>query len=204
MNLINRVKNILTNPQAEWNVIEYETPDINKIFVGYVVPLAGASAVAAFIGYGLIGTGAFGYRIVGIEWGLYHALTIFIGSLLSVYITSLVVDMLAPNFGSQKHFGRSLQLVAYSFTPAWIGGLLAIFPPIAFVGSLFGLYGLYLLFMGLPKIKRTFDDRRVSYFVVILVVTLVVYIVIGWILGTILMNLFGLSYGFHAGAGFLG
>jgi hypothetical protein len=104
--------------------------------------------------------------------------------------------MLAPSFGSEKNFNRSLQLVAYSFTPMWIGGLLSIFPPIALIGALFGIYGLYLLYLGLPKLKNTPPDKHVGYFVVSLIVTVVVYWLLVWILHSILLNIFGLSFGF--------
>src|SRR5947209_321221 len=134
MRIIDRVKNIITTPATEWIVISAEQPDINKIIGGYVVPLAGLEALAAFIGYGFIGISAFGTRYTGYEWGVYQALNIFINAIASVYISSLVVDALAPSFGSEKNFGRSVQLIAYSYTPAFVGGLLAIFPPIAFLG----------------------------------------------------------------------
>ena len=196
MNLIDRVKNIITNPKKEWDVISVEPADSGKITTGYVLPLAGLAAIAAFIGYGFIGFNVLGFRMSGINWGIYQALTVLISAIASVFITALVVDALAPSFGSEKNFNRSVQLVAYSFTPAWVGGVLAIFPPIAFIGALFGLYGLYLLYLGIPKIKNTPADKHVGYFVVTLVITIVVYIVIGWILGRILMNIFGLSYGF--------
>ena len=161
-----------------------------------MLPLAGLAAIAAFIGYGLIGFNMLGFRISGVNWGLYQALTILIGAIVSVYVTALVVDLLAPSFGSEKNFNRSVQLVAYSFTPMWIGGLLAIFPPIAMIGGLFGLYGLYLLYLGIPKLKNTPADKHIGYFVVTLIVTIVVYLVIGWILQSLLMNIFGLSYGY--------
>jgi hypothetical protein len=195
MDLVNRAKNIISSPNREWEVIRTETPDTNRIITGYVIPLAGAAAIAAFIGYGFIGVNAFGYRAVGVNWGLYQALSVFIGALISVFVTAFVVDALAPSFGSEKNFPRSLQLVAYAFTPAWVGGLLALIPAIALIGSLFGLYSLYLLYLGLPRLKNTPSDRTVGYFVVIIIVTLVVYFVVGWLLGNILMNIFGLSYG---------
>ena len=196
MNLIDRVKNIIADPKKEWDVISVEPADSGKTITGYVLPLAGLAAIAAFIGYGFIGFNVLGFRLIGIDWGLYQALTVFITAIASVFLTALVVDALAPSFSSEKNFNRSVQLVAYSFTPAWIGGILAIFPPIAFIGALFGLYGLYLLYLGIPKIKNTPADKHVSYFVVTLVITILVYIVVGWILGRILMNIFGLSYGF--------
>ncbi len=194
MNIVDRARNIILSPNTEWNVISAETPQRNQIIVGYVIPLAGLAAIAAFIGYGFIGVSAFGVKFVGLDWGLFQAISKFISALLSVFITALVLDTLAPNFNSQKNFDRSLQLVAYAFTPVWIGDFLAIFPPLAIIGTLFGIYGLYLMYIGIPKLKFTPEDKHVGYFVVCIIVTVIVYIAIGWILNSVLMNSFGLVY----------
>lgn len=200
MNLIERAKNIILAPNKEWDVINGEEPNTPGIITGYVLPLAGAAAVAAFIGYGLIGYNVgFGIRIKGIDWGLYHGISVLAGALLSVFVSAFVIDALAPTFGSEKNMGRSVQLVAYSWTPGWIGGLLAIIPSLAVIGGLAGLYGLYLLYIGLPKLKKTPQDKQVGYFVVSLLVLIVVFFVVGLILGKILMSVFGLSYGLDYG-----
>lgn len=195
MNLIDRAKNIIIAPNKEWDVIAAETPDTGKIITGYVLPLAGAAAAAAFIGYGLIGVSAGFIRIKGMDWGIYQAVTVLVSAILGVFISAAVIDALAPSFGSEKNMGRSIQLVSYAYTPAWIGGLLAILPAIALIGSLFGLYGLYLLYLGLPKVKKTPLDKQVGYFVVSLLVIIVVYFVIGMILSRVMMPAMGLSYG---------
>jgi hypothetical protein len=196
MNLIERAKNILLTPNKEWDVINAEQPNTPGIITGYVLPLAGAAAVAAFIGYGLIGFNVgFGIRIKGMEWGIYQAVVVLAGALLSVFISAFVIDALAPSFGSEKNMGRSVQLVAYSYTPGWIGGLLAILPSLSIVGSLAGLYGLYLLYIGLPKMKKTPADKQMGYFVVSLIVLILVFILMGFLLSKILMPIFGLSYG---------
>ena len=194
INVIERAKNMIVQPDKEWTVIAAETPNTGQIITGYVLILVGAAAIAAFIGYAFVGFNVLGYRDKGFDWGLYQALTVFLGGLLSVYVTALVVDMLAPTFNSEKNFNRSIQLVAYSFTPAWIGGLLMIIPSLAVIGSLFGLYGLYLMYIGIPKIKKTPADKHTGYFVVVLIVTILVYIVVGWLLTLILGNIFGLSF----------
>lgn len=196
MNLFDRVKKIISKPKEEWNVISTETPDSASIITGYVLPLAGAAAVAAFIGYGLIGIDyGFGIRLKGTNWGIYQAVVVLIGALLGVFISAFVIDILAPSFGSEKNMGRSVQLVAYAYTPAWIGGLLAIYPPLAIIGSLFGLYGLYILYLGMPPIKKTPQDKHVGYFVVSLLTIIVVYFVLGLVLARIFLSIFGLSYG---------
>jgi hypothetical protein len=196
MNLIERAKNIMLTPPKEWDAVNNETPNVPGIITGYVLPLAGAAAVAAFIGYGLIGINiGFGIKVKGINWGLYQALVVLAGALLSVFVSAFIIDALAPSFGAEKNMGRSVQLVAYSWTPAWIGGLLAILPSLAVVGSIAGLYGLYLMYVGLPKLKKAPQDKQVTYFVVSLIVMIVVFMLIGFILSKVFMSIFGLSYG---------
>jgi hypothetical protein len=194
MNLFDRAKNIIITPNKEWDVISTETPDTGKIITGYVLPLAGLAALAAFIGYGFIGINLLGLRYLGINWGIYYAISILINALVSVFVCSFVIDALAPSFGSEKNMGRSMQLVAYSYTPFWVGGLLAILPALAWVGGLFGIYGLYLLYIGMPKLKKTPADKLIGYFIVSLLVIIAVYFVIGLILGSLLWGAMGLTY----------
>jgi len=195
MNLIERVKNIIVSPPKEWDTIATEQPDTGKIITGYVLPLAAAAALAAFIGYGLIGFNYGLFRFSGINWGVYYALNVLIGAVAGVFLSALVIDALAPSFGSEKNMGRSIQLVAYSYTPAWVGGLLSILPVIAIVGSLLGLYGLYLLYVGMPKLKKTPADKHPGYFVVSLVVIIVVYVIVWLIMSKLVLTAMGLSYG---------
>ena len=193
MNLFDRAKNIIVAPNKEWLVIKSETPNTAKIITGYVVPLAGLAAIAAFIGYAFIGVNILGIRFKGIDLGLYYALSFFISAIISVFVCAFVIDMLAPTFASEKNLDRSVQLVAYSFTPAWVGGLLMIIPAIGWLGGLFGLYGLYLLYLGLPIIKNTPEEKKTTYFIISLIVFILVYIVVGWIMNMILSNIFSIN-----------
>lgn len=195
MNLIERVKNILLTPDKEWDVISGEQPNTPGIITGYVLPLAGAAAVAAFIGYGLIGFRILGFRVSGIEWGIYHAISILVMGIGSVLLCALVIDAFAPSFGSEKNMGRSVQLVAYAYTPAWIGGLFSVLPAIALIGSLAGLYGLYLLYIGIPKLKKTPAVNQAGYFIVSIVVLIAIYFIIGLIMSRFVLSIMGLSYG---------
>ena len=126
MNAIERAKNIITSPNKEWDVIALEQPNTGQIIMGYVLLLAGAAAVAAFIGFGLIGFNSGLFHYATTSWGIYYALRVLIAAIVGVFISALVIDALAPSFGSEKNMGRSVQLVEYSYTPGWVGGLLAI------------------------------------------------------------------------------
>ena len=191
MNLIDRVKNIIVTPKTEWDVIDSETPDAQKILISYVLPLVAIGAIATFIGWGLIGKSysyGFGsFKVVGMGLGIRYAIISLVGGIAGTYLTAFVIDALATNFKSDKNFGKSFQLAAYSFTPAWVGGVFNILPSLAVIGSLFGIYGLYLLYLGLPKLKKTPQDQVTVYFVVSLVAMIVASFVIALILQKILI-----------------
>ncbi len=194
MNLIDRVKNIITNPKKEWEVINNEPPNTQAILTGYVLPLVAIGAIAAFIGYGLIGVNyGYGIKWKGVDIGLKFALTAFVTGIISVYLATFVIDALAPTFKSEKNFGKTFQLVAYSFTPGWVGGIFNILPSLAIIGSLFGLYGLYLLYIGLPTMKKTPTENQTGYFVVSLVVLIVASFVLALIVGSILATIMGVE-----------
>ena len=181
MNIIDRVKNILINPQKEWQVINTEAGNPGNITTTYLLPLILVGAVAAFIGFGLIGVGVGFFKIAGVGWGIKMALGYAIRSILSVFILAIIIDALAPNFGSEKNFNKSFQVAAYSYTAALVGGIFLIIPALAILALLAGLYGLYLLYIGLPVLKKTPADKAVGYFVVVLVVTIVVGVILNYL-----------------------
>jgi Yip1 domain len=193
MNLIERAKNIILAPNKEWDVINGEEPNTPGIITGYVLPLAGAAAVASFIGYALVGFNVgFGIRMKGFDWGLYHGVSALASGILTVFVAAFIIDALAPSFGSEKNMGRSVQLVAYSWTPGFVAGLTLILPSLGILSLVGVIYGLYLLYVGLPKLKKTPPDKLVGYFVVSLITMLVVYFVLGLILNKILAPVFGI------------
>lgn len=189
MGLVDRAKNIIVSPKTEWPVIAGENPDTGALFMQYVLPMALIPAVASFIGYGFVGF----HYLSGVSWGIAYAVISLITTVAAVFLTALVVDLLAPSFASEKNFGRSLQLVVYSYTPGWVGGILTIVPVIGWLGSLFGLYGLYLMYLGLPVLKQTPQDKTLVYMIIAAVVLAVVYAVFTGIIMSVVFAIFGLS-----------
>ncbi|RFM30570.1 Yip1 family protein [Deminuibacter soli] len=196
MNIVDRVKNILLNPRTEWLAIEAEQPNAAMIMRGYVIPLAIVIAIAAFVGFGFVGIPVMGVRFASIEAGLFNGVLHLLVSVLGVYISANVVDALAPSFDSEKHLGRSLQLVAYGCTPLLVARVFSVIPAIAGLISLAGLcYTAYVWYIGLSPIKRTPDDKKVVYLAVIFLVMVVIFLLTGIIVSIILRPFFGLAYG---------
>jgi hypothetical protein len=197
MSLITRAKNILLTPATEWAVIASETETPQSLLTKYVIPMALIPAAAMFIGFGLIGVLGFG----SIQWGLMMAIESVLGSILGYYISTFIIDALAPNFGSEKNIGRSAQLVAYSYTAVWVVGIFYILPRLYMLAMLAGLYGIYLIYLGIPAMKKTPEDKRIGYLLVSAVVIIVITYVLGLLLGTIMGSIMG--YPFALGGGLL-
>jgi len=188
--MFNRVKEILTAPKKEWAVIAGESTPHAKLFVGYVLPLSLIPAIAAFIGYGLIGYSVLGVHVHLMSWGIRHAVTQWIVMVGGVYITALVVNLLAENFGAKKDFDQAFSLVAYSYTPMLVGGIFYILPALSLLAALAGLYGLYLLYVGMQPVMKAPADRNTGYFIVSLVLTIVVTAVLSAVMAAILLSSF--------------
>jgi Yip1 domain len=189
MNIAERAKRIILTPKTEWPVIAAEEPNIRQIVTEYVLPLALIPAIASIIGLGLIGRG----MMSSFGWGLAMGVMQFAVAFVGVYVSALVVDFLAPKFASQKNLGRADQLVAYSCTPVWVAGILYIIPILGALVILAGIYGLYLMYLGLPQTMRTPPDKVIGYLVVSIIAMIVIYWIISLTLSSIIFSIFGLS-----------
>jgi Yip1 domain len=188
MNLIERVKNILITPKTEWTVIEGETATPQSLLMGYVLPLAVVAAIGPLL-TGLLFAGIWGFKYFMIT-----AIIAFISQMVAYYISVIVIDMLAPSFGSEKNLGKSAQLVAYSATPGFVGGLLSFIPVLGLLISIAAwVYGVYLMYLGIGPLKKTPEDKKVVYMLVAYVIWIAIYFILVAILGAILFSLFGLG-----------
>jgi hypothetical protein len=189
MDVLQRAKNIIMKPKTEWLVIASEEPNTTKILKEYVLPLALIPAIADIVGFGVIGRG----MRSSFSWGIAVGLVQFILAFVGVYISAYVIAYLAPRFASQRDMGRAVQLVAYSYTPAWVAGVLSLVPALGVLVFLGSLYGLYLMYLGLPQMMKTSQDKVIGYLVVSIIVLVVTYWIITLILTSIVFGIFGLS-----------
>jgi hypothetical protein len=82
---------------------------------------------------------------------------------------------------------KAFKVAAYSYTAAWVVGIVYLVPLLAILGLLAGLYSLYLLYLGLPVLMKTPTDKSLVYTIAIIVAAIVIYVVIGAITSRILI-----------------
>jgi Yip1-like protein/zinc ribbon protein len=180
--LFERIKNILLSPKTEWPVIELEPTSIAKLYTGYVIPLAALATLMSFVRMSVIGISSpFGgaFRTPALT-GLVYALASFGFGLLGLYLVGLIINALAPTFSGERNQRQALKTAAYAFTPAWLGSVLGLLPAFATLLELAaGIYGIYLLYLGLPQLMRSPRDKAAGYTATVVICTILLGVVFG-------------------------
>lgn len=179
MNLTERVKNILVHPNQEWPVIEKEPASVSDLYTSYIMPLAAIGPVASIIGLSVVGISSplGGTYRVSFGTSLGHAVVTYVMALAGVYVLGLIIDALAPTFTGTKNNIQAFKVAAYSITPSWLVGIFNLLPALAFL-QIFGLYSLYLLYLGLPVLMKSPGDKTLAYTVVAIIAAMVIFVII--------------------------
>ena len=194
--ILKRAIAILTKPTEEWKVIKGETATVQDLFLKYAIFLAAIPAIAGFIGFCIIGVSiGFGTIRIPVGNGLVWMILQYVFSLAGVFLMGFIIDILAPSFGAKKDLVASMKVAVYSYTAAWIAGVLYLIPSIAVLAALLSLYTLVLLYFGMDQLKDAPKDKKMGYFAVSIVVAIVVFFLIGFIVRAV---------AFGSGASFVG
>lgn len=178
--LLSRVKNIVLSPKAEWPVIAPEPTTAAQLFVGYVMPLAVLAALIGFLRMSVLGVNsAFGTSFrMPIASGLTYTVMMFVSALFGVFVVGLIINALAGTFSGAKDQRQALKVSAYSLTPAMLSSVLALSPILpTLLQLLAGLYGIYVLYLGLPVLMQSPKEKAFGYTASVVICTILVGIV---------------------------
>jgi Yip1 domain len=187
--IFSRVKAILVTPQSEWPVIAAEPATTAGLFRGYIAIVAALPVIAHFIRGSLIGYSGWGVHAhTSMGMGLVGMVVHYLLALLVTYVVALIVNALAPTFGGQKDPVQALKTVAYAWTAGWVAGIAVIIPWLGWLVAIAGLiYGIYLIYLGLPHTMRCPADKAGGY----TAVTVIIAIVLSWVVGLIVAGVIG-------------
>lgn len=178
--LVQRLTDILLRPRETWMQIDAEDGSPASIYRDYLVFLAAIPAVAGFIGYSLIGVGAFGISVrVPVVQGLVSMVVGYVLSLAMVYVLALIANMLAPRFAGHADLCSAFKLVAYGSTAGMLGGIFSLLPSLAMLGLVAALYSVYLVYTGIPVLMKAPQEKAVGYTAALVVCGILAGIVVG-------------------------
>jgi len=166
--IVLRIQGILLRPKREWRRIKEESLSVSGIFSPYAVILAAIPLVSRFLA-GLF-YGAFKRPYTGWSWDvvrreLLFSVSVYLFSLIVVYLWGRIIDLLAPVFSSRRSRERSMALAVYTMTLYWLGGLFYLIPQWGWILRVIaGFYGLIILYWGLVEgLMETPSQRVWSY-----------------------------------------
>jgi len=171
---LNRIKKLLLTPDDALREVKTEEWSAMEAAKNYVAIVAAIPALAALIG--LIGRGGF-FRV------LIFAALMYVMGFVNVYVLAKIMDLLAPYFGSTQTETGSFKLSAYAFTPAFVAGVLNVNPSLSTLGTLVSLYGIYILYLGLPVLMGTPENKRVLYTLACIVAVAIVSVIMWTVIG---------------------
>ncbi len=173
-----RIKNILFSPAEEWARIDAEQATVKSLYLGYACILAAIGPIARFIGGQLFGYHTlFGVGHPGLVSGLAAAVVGYLLNLAGVYVLALAIDLMAPSFGGTRSRIQALKLAVYAWTASWLFAVFQLVPQVSGL-AIIGVYSLYLLYLGVPKLMKTPEDKGLVYSVMAIVVALAIWIVV--------------------------
>jgi hypothetical protein len=153
---------------------------LNWMIINYVAIIAAVPFVATLIGdsyrYSTFGRDAVGGALA-------VAIATYILQVLGVVIFGWVMWKLAPSFASKTDQTRATIFAAWAWTPIALVSIVDLVPAAAILTILGFLYGLYILYLGIPILLGTPKDRVITYMIVLLIVSFIIYEVIALIIG---------------------
>ena len=179
MDIVARAKNIILSPNSEWPVIAAEQTTVKDLYQGYIAPVSAIAPICTFLALLFFGRG------VGAGAGLVAAIVIYAITLAATYVIALIAQFLAPQFGGRADIVDALKLVAYAYTPAWVGGVFNLIPLLGILDLLLALYGFYVLYAGATPVVNVPKDRAAVFTIVLVVAVILMFFIVSAIVGAI-------------------
>lgn len=179
MKTVNQAKDLIFNPKGTMEKLKNEKVELKDIIV-YLAIVAIPTFLGLLIGYGFIwGVGGLiGYAFV-------IAIITYVMSIIGIIVFGFILNALAPSFKTKQNKMQALKLVSYAATPWLLLGIVNIYPAASLISLVGGLYGLYMLYLGIPILMGTSKEQQMPFFIVGLIVYIIVMGVINWLTGWI-------------------
>lgn len=184
--ILERIRTVLLTPKQAWEPIREEPATIAEIIRNYLIYLAAVPALSAFIGRALVG-----YPLVGREplgRALLASVLNYVLTLVGVWVLAQVINWMAPNFGGTKDPIGAMKLAAYASTPYLVGGIFLLVPSLSVLHLVASLYGIYLIYLGLPALMQSPRERAAAYTVASVLAAIGV-----WVVALVILSILGLA-----------
>ncbi len=159
-----RVSNILLHQATEWQVIKDEPATYADILFHYVAILAVIPPAAAVLGRFIFDRkisnnvlrSSFGYLVLAnLLW--------YVMYVLNVVMVGAIVSAIIATRENRWDGLQGFRIAAYSFTPLFVAGCIAVFPRMGWIIDVAVLYSVYLVYNGIKSLNGAESKRAMGY-----------------------------------------
>lgn len=179
--MITHVPGLFSRPQQEWKTIRDSEKRITLLYTFHFLLLAAIPPLCMFIG-----TTRVGWSLAGGAPALLTpvsaavmSLLMYLAILTGVVIMGAFINWMARTFQSKPGLARSIIFAAYTATPMFVAGLMALYPNVLLfmlVGVAAVAYTVYLLYTGVPIFMKVSKEKGFGFASSILTVGLVMLV----------------------------
>ena len=172
---------LITHPDQEWEAIRRESESVGMLYGKHILLMALIPAAAAYYGTTEVGWQVGGTQVTKLTSAsaLQLCLLFYAAIIVGVYILGRFIDLFAATYGVREAKPKGFILAAYTATPMFLLGVIAIYPNIwlnMLVGLIAVAYSVYLLYEGLPILMHIPKERGFMFASSVLTVGLVMLV----------------------------
>lgn len=196
--ILNHIWGLYAHPLDEWKTIDQRHESfrfaLSHILLIALLPCAAAYYASAHIGWSI---GAREAIYLTEQSASMMAGAMYIGMIIAVFALAYLIHWMAKTFGATPTYTQSLELAAYTATPAIMSGVAALYPELWFVTMAFlaGVaYSVYLLYSGVPILMHIPEERGFIYASSVVTAGLIMMVVLMVVSAMLWTNGFGPQY----------
>lgn len=181
--MIQNVVGLFTHPARQWQQIRGEGSSLTRLYLSHVLILAAIPAVSAYIGTTQVGwqIGSRAAVMLTPSSALQMTILSYLAMIAGVAAMGAFVHWMSRTYDATPSFAQCVAFSAYTATPLFIAGLVALYPHLwlaMIVGTAAICYSVYLLYMGLPTFMDIPADEGFLFSSSVLAVGLVLLVAI--------------------------
>lgn len=196
--ILNHIWGLYAHPREEWKSIDQRhesmTFALSHILIIALIPCAAAYYASAELGWSI---GAREATYLTPSSALTLAVAMYLGIIIAAFALAYLIHWMAKTFGAAPTFTQSMELAAYTATPAIMSGVAALYPELWFVTMAFlaGVaYSVYLLYSGVPILMHIPEERGFIYASSVVTAGLIMLVVLMVTSAMVWTNGFGPQY----------
>ncbi len=163
--VIRRIVSLFLTPAQAWDEIAREPSSVDALIRRYIVPLALLAPVATVIGMKIFDASwdpAHGYLVAPDAIWSAGVATLF-ATIASIFVLAGIFVLIAPMYGSSRHYPSALKVSTYGAVPVLVAGALLFLPVMVMISVVALGHTLFLYWIGVRRVLAVPEEARTEF-----------------------------------------